>query len=171
MFAESQGGSSWEDVDSYTLAKIYSENVKHQLFNPVSDQSLVWEMDRLNALRNAGEYVDPKQWAALAAALFITFGPDGGSGGGGGGGYLNDWANVNFNSVDDAFNYHYATHGGPFGSPEAYTRAAKRFYNTNVNLAEDTILKDGSDGLYISAGKYYGFYTPEGKIVSFGLNP
>ena len=55
------------------------------MFTPVSDQFLVWEMDRLNALRDAGESVDPKQWAAVAAALYITFGPDGGGGGGGGG--------------------------------------------------------------------------------------
>jgi RHS repeat-associated protein len=161
--------ASWEDVDSYTLASIYSEDVKHQFFNPVSDQVLVWKMDKLNALRNAGEYVDPMEWAELAAMLLITFGPDGSSGGGGGGGkYLNDWANVNFNSVDDAFNYHYALHGGPWSSPEAYTQAAKKFYNANVNLAEPWMLKDGSEGLMISTRKYYGIYTMDGKIVSFG---
>ena len=86
MFEDnSEPGYGWDSADSYTLASIYSENVKHQLFNPVSDQFLVWEMDKLNARRNAGESVDPKEWAAVAAALFITFGPDGGSGGGGGG--------------------------------------------------------------------------------------
>jgi hypothetical protein len=40
-----------------------------------------------------------------------------------------------------------------------------------VNVAESAILKDGSEGQYISVGKYYRFYTPEGKIIGFGLNP
>lgn len=84
MFAESQGGSSWEDIDSYTLASIYSENVEHKVFNPVSDQFMLWEIDRLNTLHNSGQDVDPLYYYSLAAA-FITFGPDGGNGGGGSG--------------------------------------------------------------------------------------
>jgi hypothetical protein len=76
--------SSWEEVHTYTLASIYSQDVKHQWFNPISDQFIVWEMDELNDRREDGEDVDSKEWWQLAAALLITFGPDGGSGGGSG---------------------------------------------------------------------------------------
>jgi hypothetical protein len=81
--------------------------------------------------------------------------------------FVNAWYQSTFPSAEASLNWHYGQHGGPWSSPEAYTQAAQKFYNTNVNLAEPYILEDGEAGLRIVTKQYYGIYTTDGRIVSF----
>ena len=99
-FANTENTGSWADVDSYTLASTYSENIKHQLFNPVGDDYILREIDRIHS---SGEDVDPYYISSLLFGLFITFGPDGG--GGGGIGSIDDNINQTLKLIDA---------GGPF---------------------------------------------------------
>jgi hypothetical protein len=70
---------SYDDVDSYTLGSIYAEDVKHVLFNPVTDDFILREIDRIHA---SSDNVDPFYISALFFGLFVVMGPDGGGGGG-----------------------------------------------------------------------------------------
>ncbi|MBI3151968.1 MAG: RHS repeat-associated core domain-containing protein [Chloroflexi bacterium] len=77
------------------------------------------------------------------------------------------WYKSTFPSEEASLAYHYSIHGGPWSSPEAYTRAAQKFYATNINLAEPYILQDGAEGIRIVTRQYYGIYTVDGQIVTF----
>jgi RHS repeat-associated protein len=55
-----------EDVDSYMWARIYSEDVRHEWFNPLNDNFLAGKM------QEAREHGDVDQWYMIAVAFGVS---------------------------------------------------------------------------------------------------
>ena len=82
--------------------------------------------------------------------------------------YSDAWHKATFPSSEASAQYHYGKHGGPWNSIEEYTEAAKQFYAENINLAQPHPLYTGETGVKIRTGQYFGIYTTDGRIISFG---
>ncbi len=78
------------------------------------------------------------------------------------------WDKGTFRSVADSIRYHYGEHGTGQGILE-YTREARRFFELNQDLARSHLLRRGETGLKISTETYFGIFTKEGRIVTYGL--
>jgi len=157
-------GDSWDKVDAYTLARIYSENVKHRFFEPVSDEIVLREIDRVRA---TNESVTPELMALIfGTGIKIWMSQDEG---GGGISYTSEWYRSTFPSAEASAQYHFAKHGSQWSSIEEYTQAAKDFYAANIDLAQPWPINQGKEiGIKITTNEYFGIYTLDGKIVTFG---
>jgi len=85
-----------------------------------------------------------------------------------GGGYADAWSKATFSSSEKCAQWHYAKHGAPWNSIEEYTQAAMQFYADNVDLARPHRLLTGEMEVKISTSAYFGIYTTDGRIISFG---
>jgi len=78
------------------------------------------------------------------------------------------WHPATFASPEDSAQYHYNKHGKPWKNIENYTQAARQFYVNNQSLAKPHRLRTGEMGVKITTENYYGIYTIDGRIISFG---
>lgn len=76
------------------------------------------------------------------------------------------WYKSTFNTATDFLNYHVKEHGLGRTAGQ-YTDDALKFFNENKNKAQSVTLRDGSPGLKIEAGNKGGYYTPDGKVVTY----
>jgi hypothetical protein len=89
--------------------------------------------------------------------------------GGGGISYTSEWYRSTFPSAEASAQYHFAKHGSQWSSIEEYTQAAKDFYAANIDLAQPWPINQGKEiGIKITTNEYFGIYTLDGKIVTFG---
>ena len=77
-----------------------------------------------------------------------------------------EWYRSTFNSVADSMDYHMAEHGNGRTVME-YTSDAMEFFQLYKNEAKPCILNDGSPGLRIKVGKSGGYWTKDGRLVTF----
>lgn len=66
----------------------------------------------------------------------------------------------------DSIKHHFEKHGKN-KTLEQYTQDAKDFFDNNRGKMKDVILKDGTKGVIIRKGEKGGYFTPDGKIVSY----
>ncbi len=85
-------------------------------------------------------------------------------------GIKNAWSEGGSNSVEEAIEYHFRTHPGKWKTPEEYTKAAQNFWAKNRGKAKEWTLSTGEMGYKIDTGGYFGIYTADGHIVSFGIS-
>ena len=87
------------------------------------------------------------------------------------GSHLDYWYNASFDSVEDAFDYHYLTHvvqAGYSQTPEEYTSDALAFSNGFAGRWAQTPLADETVGWYGSASDGQGgVYSADWSIVSY----
>jgi hypothetical protein len=69
-------------------------------------------------------------------------------------------------TVKRSINHHLQKHGQG-KTIEQYTNDALDFYNKNKSSALNIKLNDGSPGVKIQVGNQKGWYTPDGRIVSY----
>jgi RHS repeat-associated protein len=73
----------------------------------------------------------------------------------------------NFASPGASLNYHYQKHGGSLTLND-YASMARSFYEGNITRGNPSPLVTGDTGMKISTPNFFGIYTAEGEIVSFG---
>jgi len=78
------------------------------------------------------------------------------------------WSKSTFNTVEDSITYHYQKHGEPWKTAEEYTEAAQNFYTLNIDMAKSHKLNSGEIGVKITTDQFFGIYTADGRIISFG---
>ncbi len=124
--------------------------------------------DFANTMQDPNANVCDKAWSgALLAAGLI--GPGGGYGKGAK--VIQNildtrWYKGTFNTVEDSARYHLGKHGKG-RSLEEYTNAGVEFFNKNKDKAVKTTLNDGSPGLKVESGGQGGYFTPDGKVVTY----
>jgi RHS repeat-associated protein len=73
-----------------------------------------------------------------------------------------------FQSPGASLNYHFQKHGGSMSLSD-YASQARSFYESNIQRGNPTrIGSTGEIGMKISTSEYFGIYTSEGEIVTFG---
>lgn len=76
------------------------------------------------------------------------------------------WYKSTFNSSEDSLQYHLSKHGNG-STAEQYTNDALNLFQGKNDIMEKTILKDGTEGVKIKFGSQGGYFTPDGKIVTY----
>ncbi|HZE86742.1 MAG TPA: PA14 domain-containing protein [Methylomirabilota bacterium] len=79
------------------------------------------------------------------------------------------WYKSTSKTVEDAIDFHLEKHGAG-RTAEEYTEDALQFFKENRDIMKNTILKDGTQGVKIRIGNQGGYFTPEGKIVTYWDN-
>ena len=79
-----------------------------------------------------------------------------------------EWVGTNMD-VDASMQHHWQEHGYGWDSFDEYTQDARNHWNQHRDRAYETTLADGSTGYKITYKGYFGIYTPEGQIVTFGV--
>jgi len=156
--------TSNNDDNSWSYSILYRDYWLHKSIMPFTDMDL---LSKLNEARAAG---DAEQWWIIASMIVLGEGLESDFSGAGSLSWKNAWYSTNFDTIDQAITYHFESHLGPWKTEEQYTRAAQGFWQRNSNRARETILSNGEPGLRIVGGKYFGIYTQDGHIVTFGLN-
>jgi RHS repeat-associated protein len=80
---------------------------------------------------------------------------------------IKQWYRGTFASKAGSLRYHYLKHGWGQGLVQ-YTQQAEELWKSYRATAKPMVLKDGSRGWKITTPDYYGIYTSDGLIVSFG---
>jgi len=80
----------------------------------------------------------------------------------------NNWSKATYNSAEESMVDHFYRHPGPWQTPEEYTETAVSFYQDFWDMGKPHSLRGGGVGIKITTNEYFGIYTNNGRIVTFG---
>lgn len=84
--------------------------------------------------------------------------------------YQSFWDKGTFPTVANSIEYHTKKHANGQSFLQ-YTDKAINFYEQNKNLRREVTLNNGSTGYKITKGKEGGYWTKNGKIITFWVDP